>query len=142
MDIARMGGFARARSLTPARRRSIARKAVKARWDRRRAGVVAVSEIRRVVASAMEGRNAEVRLFGSYVRSRATPESDIDIMVIFEKIPSDMNLMDEFASINRKLSTLNRPIDLLLVDRATYDEWKEIEGTVHHDVAVEGVILV
>jgi predicted nucleotidyltransferase len=52
----------------------------------------------------------KIGIFGSYVRGEETPESDIDILVEFEKTPS----LFKFISIEEYLeSILNKKIDLV-----------------------------
>ena len=69
MNNAQLGGFARAKSLSEAQRRSIARKAAKARWN---SELVTLTEIKHQVANALIDRSARAYLFGSYARLEAT----------------------------------------------------------------------
>jgi len=136
MNIAQLGGFARARSLSGDRRRSIARKAAKARWN---SGLVPLSEIKRQVTEALADRLASAYLFGSYACHKAKPDSDIDLMVVLDS--PDANWFDETAVIMGRLN-LKRPIDLIVIDDATYQAWKKEKGSVQHEVTKKGVRLV
>jgi len=139
MKNTQLGGLARSRSLTAGERTSIARKAARARWKRRASGILQRSEIRRQVKQALGNRVADAFLFGSYARGEATPESDVDILVVEEK-PA-VGWMKETSEIRRRLS-FDRPVDLIVVDRVSYDAWKNERGSVQHEVAREGVRLV
>ena len=136
MNNAQLGGFARSRSLSGERRREIARKAARARWD---SGLVPLPEIKRQVTVALSDRLASAYLFGSYACHKAKPSSDIDLMVVLDS--PDANWFDETAVIMGRLD-LKRPIDLIVIDKATYQVWKKEEGSVQHEVARKGVRLV
>jgi predicted nucleotidyltransferase len=136
MNIAQLGGIARAKSLSGERRRSIARKAARARWD---SGLVQLSEIKRQVTEALSDRLASAYLFGSYACHKATPHSDIDLMVVLDS--PDANWFDETAVIRGRLN-FGRPIDLIVIDDATYQVWKKEEDSVQYEVAKKGVRLV
>lgn len=129
------GGIARARKLDAARRSSIARRAARARWN---SGLVRVPEIRRQVARALAGRQASAYLFGSYARREATPESDVDLMVVLRTPGADW--FSETAAI-RELLDFGKPVDLVVVDSAAYSEWRKIKGSVQYEVARTGVKL-
>ena len=134
-----LGGIARARSLSAGERTAIARKAARARWNKRAAGILRKSEIQRQVKLALGDRAASAFLFGSYARGEATPESDVDILVIEEKPAAGW--MKETSEIRRRLS-FGKPVDLIVVDKASYEDWKHECGTVQYEVAREGVRLV
>jgi predicted nucleotidyltransferase len=134
----RAGGFARARSLSPSARSRIARKAARARWAAPRKGILAISQIRETVRKALAGRDAKAFLFGSYARGEATSRSDIDILVIEKTMPADW--LGEVAELQEAMD-FNKDVDLVVLDDALFDEWKDAYGTVQHAVAQEGVRL-
>ena len=134
-----MGGIARARSLTPAARTRIARKAALARWSATGRRILSIPHIKRVVKGALEGRDAKAFLFGSYASRKATPKSDVDLMVVLAS--PDADWFDETAVINGRLD-FGKPIDLIVMDEATYERWKGKEGSIPCEVARTGVRLV
>ena len=136
-----MGGVARAKALSSARRRQIARRAAAVRWGRHRAGVLQRSAIRREVTRALGDLDVSVYLFGSYARGQATPRSDVDLMVVMRKIPAGFKRLRETAELRRKI-TFDKPVDLILVDAESFERWKGEYGSVQHEVASEGVRLV
>lgn len=136
MNNAQLGGFARAKSLSEARRRSIARKAARARWN---SGLVTLTEIKHQVANALIDRSARAYLFGSYARSEATSKSDVDLMVVLAS--PDADWFNETAVIRGRLD-FGRPIDLIVVDEATYEKWKKEEGSIQYEVEKTGVQIV
>ena len=88
---------------------------------------------------ALSDRLASAYLFGSYACHKAKPSSDIDLMVVLDS--PDADWFDETAVIMGRLD-LKRPIDLIVIDKATYQVWKKEEGSVQHEVARKGVRLV
>jgi predicted nucleotidyltransferase len=138
MNTSREGGLARARSLNAERRSEIARTAARARW---REGILSFSEIQRQVADSLRGRRAEAYLFGSYGRGKATPRSDVDVMVLFKDPGERADLVTEAGRLRHSLD-FGRSVDLLVEDLDFFDEWKTVEGTVQNTVLREGVRLV
>jgi len=136
MNNAQLGGFARAKSLSEAQRRSIARKAAKARWN---SELVTLTEIKHQVANALIDRSARAYLFGSYARLEATSRSDVDLMVVLAS--SDADWFNETAIIRGRLD-FGRPIDLIVIDDATYEKWKKEKGSVQYEVEKTGVQIV
>ena len=138
MDNSRMGGLARARSLSPNERSRIARRAAKARWADRDRGILPISFIRNVVRKALGDSGAKAYLFGSYARGEATPRSDIDILVVERRMPE--NWLEEVESLREGMG-FRKNVDLIVLDEASFREWKDAYGTVQHEVAMEGVRL-
>lgn len=139
MNKSRMGGLARARALSQRERSRIARRAANKRWQRRAAGIVSVARIRSILKEALGDRKAKAFLFGSYARGEATPHSDIDIMVVEEKMPPDW--MSEVVSLRRSMR-FEKKFDLVVIDQAAFDAWKGEYGTIQHEVAKQGLRLV
>ncbi len=138
MDRARLGGFARSRSLSAGERSRIARRAARARWARP-SGVLRLSEIRASVRKAVADLDTKVYLFGSYASGQARAESDVDIMVIQKK--PVRNWVTETAAL-RRLLQLGKSLDLVLEDEASFARWKHEYGTIQYEVAKKGVRLV
>ena len=135
----RAGGLARARSLSAKARSRIARGAARARWSVPRRNILTITQIRKEVRKALAGRDAKAFLFGSYARGEANPRSDIDILVIEKTMPADW--LDEVAEL-RHVMKFSKDVDLMVLDDALFDEWKEAYGTIQYAVAQEGVRLV
>ncbi len=139
----------RAPSFGGKQRSRIARRAATARWFRRGKGLLTLCQIRNAVVKALGTRKAKAFLFGSYARGDATARSDLDIVVIVEKMPEDW--LQENADINRAIhealggydDDVYKEIDLLLVDEKTFNEHKAKSwgGSVYHEVHREGVRL-
>lgn len=134
----RAGGLARARSLSPRARIRIARKAARVRWSATGRKILTIPQIKREVRKALAGREARAFLFGSYARGEATSRSDIDILVIEKTMPADW--LGEVADLQDAMD-FDKDVDLMVLDDALFDEWKDAYGTVQHAVAQEGVRL-
>ena len=134
----RAGGLARARSLSPRARIRIARKAARVRWSATGRKILTIPQIKREVRKALAGREARAFLFGSYARGEATSRSDIDILVIEKTMPTDW--LGEVADLQDAMD-FDKDVDLMVLDDALFDEWKDAYGTVQHAVAQEGVRL-
>ena len=134
----------RAPSFGRKQRSRLARRAATARWARLGRGVLTLAEIRAVVVEALGERKAKAYLFGSYARGDATARSDLDIMVIVEEMPRDWpgESVDLTSAIHEALGEgVDKEIDLLLADEATFEDYKEACNSVYHDVHKEGIRL-
>jgi predicted nucleotidyltransferase len=82
----------------------------------------------------------EVRLFGSFARSEANEESDIDVAVVLER--ADWNTRRDVIDL---ATDVGLPYDLLIsptvFDRATYERWREQERPLVMDIERDGVPL-
>ncbi len=98
-----------------------------------------ISEIRALVKKALGTLDAKAFLFGSYARGQATPDSDINIMVI-KKQPVK-NWLTETAAL-RRLMRFGKNLDLVVEGELSFARWKREHGMIQHEVAREGIRLV
>lgn len=139
MNAAQMGGKARALALDARTRSRIARKAVRARWARRKIGILQVSEIRRETIKMLEDMPSKAYLFGSYARGEARVHSDVDLMIVVKEVVGSRLVLT--AKLREKLK-IDRDVDLLVVDESRFNARKNEVGTVDYEVFHEGVRLV
>jgi uncharacterized protein len=78
---------------------------------------------------------SRVILFGSQARHTATSESDADFLVIE---PEVHNRHAEMVRLRQIMRPLRLPIDVVVVSRSVFDNWKEIPNTVIYDAFKEG----
>ena len=129
-------------------RSRLARRAATARWARLGRGVLTLAQIRDAVAKALADRKAKAYLFDSYARGDATARDEIYILVIVKEMLEDLlgETADLTSAIHEALGGVGdnayKEIVLYLADEATFEEWKEADGTPHHAAATEGIRLV
>jgi len=94
---------------------------------------VAVSDI----VSALDP--VQVYIFGSVARGDDGPRSDLDILVVFDKIEDNQigNLMDE----SRNAVTAPVPRDVLVTDLARFEFNKQRLWHIEHQVAKTGILV-
>jgi predicted nucleotidyltransferase len=78
---------------------------------------------------------SNVILFGSQARQTATNESDADFLVIE---PEVYNRHAEMVRLRQILRPLRFPVDVVVVSRSVFDNWKEIPNTIIYDAYKEG----
>ncbi|HEY7215220.1 MAG TPA: nucleotidyltransferase domain-containing protein [Thermoanaerobaculia bacterium] len=82
----------------------------------------------------------DVRLFGSFARSEAHEESDVDVAVVLEG--ADWNTRREVIDL---ATDVGFPFDLLIsptiFDRETYERWRKQERPLVMDIERDGVPL-
>jgi predicted nucleotidyltransferase len=90
--------------------------------------------LRQLVGESIE----KIILIGSYARGDQTPESDIDIVILLKA--SSKNLRDKIYDYLVDF-TLEHDVDisLKLINRATYQEWKEWADPFVKSIETEGV---
>lgn len=54
-----------------------------------------------------------VWLFGSHARGEETPNSDIDLLVVFDHDHADIGLMEHAKMINELSEKLGKPVDIV-----------------------------
>jgi len=77
-------------------------------------------------------------LFGSYARGDARADSDIDLLIV-ERDVADRAA--EIVRLNRVLSPLRLPVDVLVVSEEMYRHWADTPGNVYSAVEREGRVL-
>jgi uncharacterized protein len=78
---------------------------------------------------------SQVILFGSHARKTATNDSDADFLVIE---PEVSNRYTEMVRLRQIMRPLRLPVDVVVVSRSVFDNWKEIPNTVIYDAFKEG----
>jgi predicted nucleotidyltransferase len=89
--------------------------------------------IRRVLAAAPQG--SRVILFGSYARGDADERSDVDLLVIEPEVE---NHFEEMIRLRRVIGELLDAVDVIVVDAAAFDYWKDTRNTLPYTAAKEG----
>jgi uncharacterized protein len=80
----------------------------------------------------------QIILFGSYARGDFTPHSDLDLLVIKDKVDSTSA---EAARIYTALADLELPIDVLVMRKAYVERYGDLVGTVARPALREGKVL-
>jgi predicted nucleotidyltransferase len=88
---------------------------------------------RKLLISAPSG--SRVILFGSQARLEASDQSDVDFLVIE---PDLDNRHSEMVRLRQELRPLRIPVDILVVSRSVFEEWKDLPNTILFDAAREG----
>jgi predicted nucleotidyltransferase len=99
--------------------------------------MVAANAIEHAVEVLVREASPErIVLFGSQARGDAGPESDVDFLVITRD--SRENRFRAATRLRRCLSPLRMPVDIVVHDRETIDEWGEVPGTLVYTMLHEG----
>jgi len=104
------------------------------------AGTITRETIQQMVDLIAEHFHPEkVILFGSHARGDATDQSDVDLLVLFEKAPPEGR---RSAPILRVLGRhFGHPVDVVVRTCAGFEEWRCTFGSLARRVAREGIVL-
>lgn len=91
--------------------------------------------IERLVAVAQP---TKIILFGSQARGDADDHSDVDLLVIK---PHVADRYEEIIELDRSLTGILMPVDILLVSEAEFEERANQTGTVERAARQEGRVL-
>ena len=82
--------------------------------------------------------DATVILFGSYAQNNQRPDSDLDLLVVK---PVVVNRRAEMVRLRRALKPLGIPVDVLVISKRVFDEWRDTPNTILCDAATKGRVL-
>jgi predicted nucleotidyltransferase len=80
----------------------------------------------------------KIILFGSHARGNATPDSDVDLLVV---MPIRGSKRDTRIAIAVSLSNFGVPVDIVLSTPPELEERRGIPGTIARPAILEGRIL-
>lgn len=97
-----------------------------------------VAKLRLRVAERFGGRLLDVVLFGSYARGEAHEESDVDVLVLLDRVEwSDRKaILDVAGDLWFETDLFVSPH---VIDQATYKRWREEERPLVMDVERDGI---
>jgi predicted nucleotidyltransferase len=81
---------------------------------------------------------ARVILFGSYARGSADEASDLDLLVVEDRLDDKAS---EYLRLRDALGELPTGVDLLLLSRHDFERRSQVKGTMPHRAAKEGRVL-
>ncbi|MBM3745581.1 MAG: nucleotidyltransferase domain-containing protein [Acidobacteria bacterium] len=97
---------------------------------------ITIAKLTEVLVQAAHPKR--IILFGSEARGEASGDSDLDVLVVEEKV-SDR--MAEMVRLNRLLRPLKIAVDLLVVSEDKFQYWRDTPGNVYYEAATEGQVL-
>jgi predicted nucleotidyltransferase len=80
----------------------------------------------------------QIILFGSYARGQATPDSDVDLLVVMEAAGSERKRAIE---IDKLLIGVPLPTDVIVVTSEHVRKYHEVIGTIVREAVREGRVL-
>lgn len=83
-------------------------------------------------------RLAGVRLFGSWARDEATPDSDVDVCILVEKLTraEKIEVFDRVAELGWQTGL---PLSALVMDTDEFDRLRRLEARLALDIDREGI---
>jgi predicted nucleotidyltransferase len=93
---------------------------------------------RAVEVLAREMKPRKIILFGSTARGEAGPDSDIDLLVVLERLDS------RFAEMNRAsalLASLRIDADVLVYSQSEVEQWGEVVNHVINEALLDGQVV-
>ena len=91
--------------------------------------------VRRLVAAA---NPRKVILFGSHAEGKATPESDLDLVVIEREVPSKRK---EMVRLRKAIGSVGFSVDVLVFSEGEVGDWGHLPGTALYWALKEGKVL-
>jgi predicted nucleotidyltransferase len=76
-----------------------------------------------------------VILFGSYARGDATPDSDVDLLVVFDHVTSHRT-----AAVYRTLTGRKLPVDVVVATPDQLERWRDVVGLIFRPALRDGIV--
>lgn len=108
--VGRNGGNARARKLSPERRREIATKAAQARWKPRADPRETLKDTSIISSFCIKHGIVSLFAFGSVLRSDFNPKSDIDLLYVHQK---SLGYFERLKAVEELEKIFGRKVDLV-----------------------------
>jgi len=80
----------------------------------------------------------KIILFGSYARGDYGPDSDLDLMVVMDRVESPRS---ESVRLRRALRGLLTPIDIIVATPEQLERHKNTLGLIYRNVLAEGKVI-
>ena len=93
---------------------------------------------RKILVRLMAANPKKIILFGSYANGMPGKDSDIDIMILKDKVVSKINEMHE---ARKMLIGLLMPFDILVATQEEFNFYKKEAGSVYKDIDRNGIVL-
>ena len=81
---------------------------------------------------------ATIILFGSHARGEAREGSDLDFMVVEPEVKARR---EEMVRLRRAVGRIGMPVDIIVVSRKNFEEWRNVPGSAIYRVAKDGIVL-
>jgi len=91
--------------------------------------------VRRLVAAA---NPRKIILFGSHAEGKATPESDLDLLVIEREVGAKRK---EMVRLRKAIGSIGVPVDVLVFSEGEVYDWGHLPGTALYWALKEGKVL-
>ena len=79
-----------------------------------------------------------IYLFGSRASGKATSESDVDLLVIYD---GPMESREAHLAIRKLLQDRDFSLDLVVTTSAKFDRYKHVANTLAREVSEKGVVI-
>ena len=80
----------------------------------------------------------KIILFGSRARGDAAPDSDIDLMVLFDEVE---DARKRSVELYKALVGFNRPTDFIVSTTSRFERFRNIVNTIYWPASREGKVL-
>jgi predicted nucleotidyltransferase len=91
--------------------------------------------VRRMVDRTTPSR---VILYGSYARNEADPDSDVDLLVLFDKLE---NRREVVTALYESVKDINVPKDILIATTSEYERFRTVVNTTFYCISGDGKVL-
>jgi len=100
---------------------------------------VTTEKIQEAVQRIVEAsRPLKVFIFGSQARGAGRTDSDLDLMVVLGEVSDPVK---ESVRLRRVLKGLLMAVDVLVVDQAKFEYWRDTPGNVFYEAARGGKLI-